>query len=284
MGYSSKLGLGTVQFGLNYGISNNEGITPEEEIENILSYAWSAGINTIDTASAYGVSEEVLGRNIKNDFRIVTKFVSAESSGLDIKDEFERSLKRLNVSKIYGFLAHRPLNVVDNPHIWDFLNQMKKEGLIEKIGFSFNTVEEAEIVMKAGLWPDLVQVPFNYLDDRFVEIMKQLKSRGCEIHTRSAFLQGLFFSDTDNLDSYFDEVKPLLNQLKAYKDKGILAGMLLKYCLEKDFIDKVIIGVNTLEQLRDNIQSINVAETLPDLNYHITNEVLIPSNWPKKKV
>ena len=84
--YSSKLGLGTVQFGLNYGISNNEGITPEEEIENILSYAWSANINTIDTASAYGVSEEVLGRNMKNDFRIVTKFLSAESSDLDIRD------------------------------------------------------------------------------------------------------------------------------------------------------------------------------------------------------
>lgn len=283
MGYSSKLGLGTVQFGLNYGISNSEGITPEEEIKNILSHAWSAGINTIDTASAYGVSEEVLGRNIENDFRIVTKFVLAES-GLSIKDEFERSLKRLNVSKIYGFLAHRPLNVVNNPHTWDFLNQKKNEGLIEKTGFSFNTVEEAEIVMKAGLWPDLVQVPFNYLDDRFVKIMKELKSRGCEVHIRSAFLQGLFFSDADNLDPYFDEVKPLLNQLKEYKDKGILAGMLLKYCLEKDFIDKVIIGVNTLEQLKDNIDSINVAETLPHLNYTITEEILIPSNWPKKKV
>ncbi|KAF2519779.1 aldo/keto reductase [Flavobacterium salilacus subsp. salilacus] len=283
MDYSSKLGLGTVQFGINYGISNNEGITPEEEIRNILSYAWSAGVNTIDTASAYGISEEVLGRNIKNNFRIVTKFSLSESS-LNIKDEFERSLQRLNVDRIYGFLAHRPLNVTDNPSIWDNLKQMKSEGLIEKIGFSFNTTEEAETVMKAGLWPDLVQVPFNYLDNRFVKIMQELKSRGCEVHVRSAFLQGLFFSDINNLDPYFNDIIPLLNQLKEYKDKGVLAGMLLKYCLEKDFIDKVIIGVNTLQQLKDNLESLNVAETLPNLNYNITQEILIPSNWPKKKV
>src|SRR5690606_32905896 len=151
-----------------------------------------------------------------------------------------------------GYMAHRPLDLVaDNFRNLNVLRELKDSGVVKKIGASFNDLDEVKIFQKEQIHLDIIQVPYNYFDNRFENLMKEFKSNGCEIHTRSAFLQGLFFCDTQKLSSFFDEVKPSLNLIQKQEN---LAGKLLKFVLEKDFIDVVNIGVNNTEQLIENLQ------------------------------
>lgn len=278
MTHFSKLGLGTVQFGLPYGISNKYGQTTETEVASILSFAKENGIDILDTASAYGTSEKVLGKNNLDGFKIVSKFL-IQNNEQSISTQLKESLKLLNINSLYGYLAHRPLDVTANPKQWDELNNHREIGTIKKIGFSFNEIHEIDAVLEKGFCPDLIQIPFNFLDNRFESYMISLKDKGCEIHTRSPFLQGLFFSDVNSLNPFFNEVKPMLTQLKQFGNE--LPAMLLKYCIGKPYIDKVIFGINTLAQLQDNVKSIMNVKDLPLVNKQINETILIPSKWPK---
>lgn len=274
----SKIGLGTVQFGIPYGISNKHGQTSEAEVKLILNYAREVGIDVLDTASAYGTSEKVLGKNDLSGFKIVSKFL-LQNSKHSISLQLKESLQNLNVNSLYGYMAHRPMEVANNPGLWDQLIQWKEQGNIKKIGFSFNEIHEIENILSLELVPDIIQVPYNYFDNRFEPYIIELKKQGCEIHTRSAFLQGLFFSDTKNLNAFFDDVKPVIQQLQKFGDA--LPGMLLKHCADKSFIDKVIFGVNTLSQLKNNISNLSVTNLLPLKTQTINDSILIPSKWPK---
>jgi len=276
MNLNSKIGLGSVQFGIAYGVSNNTGQTSNEEVTKILNYANTSEIVIIDTASAYGNAEEALGKNDLNHFKIVSKFMSPSSES--IHEQFKQSLKKLNQNSMYGYLAHRPLDLLDNPELWVQLKELKTEGLVEKIGYSLNEPSEIHQLLEKEFVPDLIQVPYNYFDRRFEDIMIDLKKKGCEIHTRSTFLQGLFFMNPKELSVFFEEIKVVLNTLQNIKP---LNGALLEFVLDKTFIDKVIIGVENVEQLRQNINNINDAPQLPSLKNIITENILIPARWPK---
>jgi aryl-alcohol dehydrogenase-like predicted oxidoreductase len=275
-----KLVLGTVQFGLDYGISNVSGQISFEEAIKIIDTANIQGINFLDTAHAYGNSEAVLGKIHANRFNIVTKFIP-ETESLSLEKQFDISLKKLNVSRLYGYIAHNPMDVFQNKSIWTKLLNLKYLGKVQKIGFSFDSPEEYFIMDKLGIVPDLVQIPFNYFDNRFIEVMKELKKKNCEIHTRSPFLQGLFFANVDNLSNQFESVKPIINHLQeTYKSD--LQGVLLKYVLNNDLVDKVVFGVQTEGQLLNNINSLNQSIDLENLDFQIENNIIQPSKWEKK--
>lgn len=278
MDITQKLGIGTVQFGLDYGISNKNGITTFDEVGEILYFAKSKGIDLLDTAFAYGKSEEVLGKLGVKDFKVVSKFLP-ESSEYSVEKQINTSLNRLNLKSLYGILAHRPLDLINSKETLDLLQKLKKDKVVKKIGLSFNTVEEAEKTINEGFLPDIIQVPYNYFDSRFVPFMKYFKNRKCEIHARSAFMQGLFFTDINELSDFFDELKPELKKIQTYGDQ--LPGMLIKHCLKNSHIDKVIIGINTKEQLLKNINSIENCEELPLKTINLKPEILMPSKWPK---
>lgn len=274
-----KLGLGTVQFGMHYGIANKSGKTGAGEVKRILAAALQSGIDLLDTASGYGDAEKVLGEAGVGGHKIVSKFLPAACTD-ELAKQLATSLRHLKVDKLYGYLSHRPLDLLANRWQWDFLQHQKATGVVDKIGYSLNEPFELQELLQNGCVPDLVQVPFNFLDRRFEEDIKNLKRRGVEIHTRSAFLQGLFFTDPALLPSFFDEVKPIINDFKSkYPDVG---GALLSYVLQKDFIDKVIIGVESTQQLNENIKAIQseakVELELPEVN----EKILIPANWPKQ--
>lgn len=275
----NKLALGTVQFGLAYGISNSQGKPTINEISEVLNFAHEKKIDYLDTANAYGDAEKVIGNLDAKRFKIITKFLPESQNGL-FENQFEASLTKLRVDNVYGLLAHRPLDVVNNPEIWDKLQVQKENQKVKKIGFSFDSPEEYEAVSKKAFVPDLVQVPFNYFDDRFIEIIKELKSKGCEIHVRSAYLQGLFFSDTKQLTSFFDEVKGLILELQKVHGQK-LAASLLNYVLDREYIDKVVIGVQSKIQLQNILDTNLEAQKLGNLNRIINHKILRPSLWPK---
>lgn len=274
---SGKIGLGTVQFGLSYGISNKGGQTPVAEVAKILATAKSYKIDTLDSASAYGNSEEVLGQNELSSFKMVSKFMPVSIGG-SLSLQLEDSLNKLGLDFLYGYLAHRPMDILEHPEQWEDLQNLKESGKLKKIGFSLNDPVELEQLLKEGYFPDLIQVPFNYFDRRFEVLIKELKNKSCEIHTRSSFLQGLFFIAPEKLDDFFKEIKPILKDIQKIE---ALNGALLKFSLEKTFIDKVIIGVENETQLVGNMENIETAPNLPKLKQKITNNILIPSRWPK---
>lgn len=271
----SKIGLGTVQFGMAYGISNKNGQTSNDEVSQILKYARVKNIELLDSASVYGNSEEVLGENDLSYFDVISKFMPPKD-GQSISNQFEKSLDDLGITSIYGYLAHRPLDLIENPSGWTDLLKLKSTNRVKKIGFSLNEPKELDQLLERNLIPDLVQVPYNYFDRRFETVLKSLKQQGCEIHTRSTFLQGLFFVSPEDLGGFFDEIKPTLKELQKISN---LNGGLLKFVLEKDFIDKAIVGVENVNQLKDNIESIQNTAALPKLVNNISEDILIPSRW-----
>ncbi|WP_051554626.1 aldo/keto reductase [Maribacter antarcticus] len=276
---NSKIGIGTVQFGLDYGISNNQGKTLVHEVSKILEFAINNNVNYLDTAYAYGTAEEVIGNFNLDKFKIISKYVSNSKNTLE--EQIATSLTRLNQKSVYGYLAHRPLDLIDNnKENWKKLQQQKASGTITKIGASFNTIAEIEKVLDSGIQLDIIQVPYNYLDSRFENYMKILSKQGCEIHTRSTFLQGLFFCNIDKLDSFFNTVKPILKEIQKFEN---LSGCLLQYVLEKEYVSVANIGVNNLEQLKNNLLLIGKENNrLLNTDFKIKSEILMPSNWPKK--
>lgn len=278
MNLKTKIGLGTVQFGLDYGISNESGKTPKKEVKRILDFARSKGIDTIDTAIAYGESEKVLGNVGVGNFKIISKYLSESESKQTIDEQLKKSLRNLKMKSLYGYLAHRPEDILNNYSEWDQLKRFKEQGIIKKIGFSLNKPKELESLLDAGFQPDLIQVPFNYFDRRFEQLTRHLHADGCEIHSRSTFLQGLFFRDPNTLPTHFEEVRGLIQHIKSSTNN--LAGSLLRFVLEKPFIDKVIIGVEKKTQLKENLESLDKVFLLTDSEFEISDSILIPSNWP----
>jgi len=274
-----KLGLGTVQFGLPYGISNTAGQTTAAEVCSILKAASEHGITVLDTASAYGNAEEVAGKNDLSQFNIVSKYITP-SPGKSIREQLQQSLNDLHTEKLYGYLAHRPAEILNDASQWKMLKDSQQQGLVEKIGFSLNTTEELKALLDKNFVPDLIQAPYNYFDNRFEYLIQKLKEKGCEIHTRSAFLQGLFFKDVNTLPSFFEIVKPLIKRVQQQTHN--ISGALLHFVASKPFIDKAIIGVENTQQLLINIRDMKLGIELDINNVAIPEQILMPSNWPKQ--
>ena len=278
MATKQKIGLGTVQFGTDYGISNKRGKTPVSEVSKILHTAREHRVRILDTASAYGMAEKVLGEHDLSGFRIVSKFMPSDED-YSITVQLEKTLSDLNASSLYGYLAHRPQNLVETPETWTKLKKLRKDGKVRKIGFSLNSPGELHHLLDMGMNPDIIQAPYSYFDRRFESEMQELQKDGCEIHARSAFLQGLFFTETDQLAGFFDSVKPIIKELQGSVQQ--LPVKLLHFVLEKPFIDHVIIGVETKDQLLENLKVESDLEQLPVLEIEFPEQILTPSNWPK---
>ncbi len=280
MNLLNKIGLGTVQFGLKYGISNTAGVTPLNEISKILKYCAKKKINILDTAFGYGESEFKLGKNNLESFKIVSKFLPPTTTKLNIEQQLMKSLTDLDQNSLYGYLAHRPLDVCENREQWEELNRLKTIGLIKKIGFSFNDPRELKDILKKKMIPDLIQVPYNFFDNRFDTFFLELKEKyNCEIHTRSVFLQGLFFMNCNQLHSFFEPVKAEIQQIQ--KLGSSLPSALLKYALNNKNIDCVVLGINSFTQLKANIEGIENAQILTrPKNIKFNQEILTPSKWP----
>lgn len=281
---TNKIGLGSVQFGINYGISNNDGITKYDEVKRIIKFSKEKGIDMIDTAFGYGKAEEILGKIGVNYFNIVSKFNSKNKN--EIYSNLELSLKKLNTKSLYGYLAHKPSMILENLDIWNIMNDLKDFGKVKKIGFSFNDPIEVEKMLDKNILPDIVQIPFNIFDNRFKKSFKFLKKNNVEIHSRSAFLQGLLFIKPNklphNLKAFYEKLFDL--NILVKKNKLDISALSIIYCTSQLYIDKVIIGVQSLDQLKQNLDikiSLNedLISELKELNFKKKLYLLNPSNW-----
>ena len=252
-----KLGLGTVQFGMRYGVSNQRGMPGPDEVSRILKLAQQSGISTIDTATLYGSSEEVLGSSLSpgSRFSIVTKTPQGKSPD-ELQAAFMASLKKLKQDKIYGLLIHDPKDLLrtGSEKLVEKLWELRAQNRVERIGFSAYRADQiAEITARfKGL--NLIQVPLNYFDQRLLRdgTLRELKELGYEIHVRSAFLQGILLMEPSALGAHFDSVRKHLGECQTLlKNAGLnpLEGALAFLASIKE-IDRVIIGVTSEDELR----------------------------------
>lgn len=274
-----KLVLGTVQFGLDYGISNTMGRTNINEVNRILKQSKDIGINSLDTARAYGDSEQIIGNsNYSRSFEITTKFIDNPNASIN------QSLSELKLDFVECLLAHNARNVLDNPKYWDRMLSIKESGLSKKIGFSVNSPNDLLRILDNPGVPDVVQVPYNLLDRRFESYFSELRERSIQIQVRSIFLQGLFFTNINQLETHFDCVKNRLLKLQIeYPGSGILAGNIIGATLQNPLVDKVVIGINTIEQLLMSLKNLNMTSSIySQVEPVYDDKILMPSYWPKR--
>lgn len=279
----NKISLGTVQFGLEYGINNTNGQTKRDEVAKILKRCNKVGIMHIDTAAAYGSAENVLGEVIQseglsNSFQITTKYKGDGNNNFSLSAR--ESLQRLRVDGLHCQMFH---SYKDFKIAEDFI----KPDSVDKIGVSVYTNQELLDTIKDPK-VCVVQCPFNLLDNQSVrgESLKLAKEKGVEVQVRSAFLQGLFFMDRNYLPSALIDLKGPLEELDriCFKNEITMSQLALGYCLSKDYIDKVVIGVDSLEQLNLNIEAIktplpkSIVEEIDKITV-INQKLLNPTNW-----
>jgi aryl-alcohol dehydrogenase-like predicted oxidoreductase len=294
----AKLGLGTVQFGLDYGVTNLRGRVSPEEAARIVEGATAAGIRVFDTAAAYGDSERILGRILRHpDARIVTKLPALAQETVDataidyMRRTFEQSLQWLQRTGIDALLLHRPddLTKPGGEKLARLLVDLKGAELCRKIGVS--VYDAAQIGAAQKIMPlDLVQAPANLLDQRLLSdgSLAALKAVGCEIHVRSAFLQGLLIGLDRLLPAYFERYRSVLDRVRnAAAESGLQPlELALGFLLQQDAIDHVIVGVTHVEELTAIIGAARQRKALPaELQKLACDEagLINPSLWPAAK-
>jgi aryl-alcohol dehydrogenase-like predicted oxidoreductase len=278
----SKIALGTAQFGLDYGISNTDGQVHPREVENILSVAKNNNIDILDTASGYGNSEKILGDVGIYGFKIVTKTTPIKSGVDNVLKSFKQSLENLRIKSVDGLLIHNIEDVQNKEFdiLYEELNNLKQDKLINKIGFSVYTPKQVDFLLDNFDF-DLIQVPFNVFDVRLIEggQLQALKNKSVEVHARSVFLQGILL-DFNNLPNNFLTWQKQFDKYQAMVGSSGLS--LLEYALNFTLsikeLDKVLVGVNNADQL---VEIINASKKNVDLKAFSINDVelLNPSLW-----
>lgn len=207
-----RLALGTVQFGLDYGVNNRAGEVPDDELDTILTLARKLGVDTLDTAQAYGKAEARLGSRHTADFQLVGKLapgIQATEGATSVAG----SLQRLARPRLDGLLLHRSQDA--SPALFEQLAELQRQGLVSKLGVSLYSPEELALWLAQGYPLELVQLPANLLDQRFLRSgwLDRLQALGCEIHVRSLFLQGLLLMQPAMRPDYFQAFARPLTRL-----------------------------------------------------------------------
>lgn len=292
-----KVGLGTAQFGMDYGITNAAGRVLPANAGHILRRAADSGVDLIDTAAAYGESEAVLGDLLwsGHPFRLVSKVPPLtqrdgyfNDAATRVRASVTASLRRLRQDRLYGMLFHRVADLLnaDGRAVLAALIDVKSEGLIEKIGVSVYAAEEIDAVLEL-LTPDIVQIPLNALDQRLLHSghVDKLADASIEIHARSVFLQGVLLTDPARLPGYFSPYAPLLQRFRQSALASGLGplGTALGFITSIPKVHAAIVGVTTAEEL-DEIMRASRASGPFEMDwpsYRCDEEMLInPALWP----
>lgn len=287
-----KIGLGTVQFGLDYGISNPNGKTSPGEVEKILDEARQRGVTVLDTAALYGSSEQVLGEFLSSypSFRVITKTprfglkITHNEADL-LEKSFYSSLKRLHQEKVEGLLIHEADNLLADGgnYLFERMQELKQKKLLNKIGVSIYTPRQIEEILKRYSL-DLIQIPFNILDQRLLKngLLPQLKRLDIEIHARSVFLQGLLLMEPTELPAHFQPIEKLLENYRKTVEQFSLSSLeaALGFVLGIPEIDQLICGVNTHLQLLEILQAARPLDPEIFSEFAVDEEsILNPSQW-----
>lgn len=253
-----RLALGTVQFGLPYGIANRVGQPSLAEAARIVADAHAAGVDTLDTAVAYGSSEARLGEIGVADWRVITKLPAVPDGLTDVRrwvrDSLGASLERLGVSAVTGLLLHRAADLCGRvgPDLGRALRDERDAGRALRVGVSIYDPSELDAIWP-DFQPDLVQGPYSVVDRRLDTSgwLDKLAAHGCEVHTRSVFLQGVLLMPSDARPVRFarwPEVWSAWANWLSESGRSPLEAA-LAHALAHPGISRVLVGVDSVAQL-----------------------------------
>jgi aryl-alcohol dehydrogenase-like predicted oxidoreductase len=283
---SKKIAIGTVQFGLDYGIANQNGKVNANEIRSILNFAHENNINTIDTAKAYGDSEKSIGNYLKlteKTWYIITKISDSDKNLIEqILDSKGKLTVLPNI-----ILAHSAKLFLD-PIFQSKLQETKDKELVHSIGVSLYNEEEINQVLDSKIKPDVIQLPMNILDTRLYRhgALGKLFKKEIEIHVRSAFLQGLFYLSKPDLEARFKDAVPYIEKLKSISEGAdlTLSELSLLWLVSLKEVNKVVIGIDNVSQLKMHLATLKkyvdsaVFEEALVIKYE-NEQILNPSLW-----
>jgi aryl-alcohol dehydrogenase-like predicted oxidoreductase len=299
-----RLGLGSAQWGMRYGVANRSGPPQREEIAKMLATARAAGIDFIDTARSYGDSERLIGELTGDDahWTIATKLNADLGDDSNCQpDNLERLLQgadgslatshqHLGRKQIPILLLHRMQHrTACSGSIWDRLRRERSEGRIGKLGISTISPREAFVAIDDDE-VEVVQVAANLADQRLVEssFFELARSRGVLVIVRSPFLQGALTLAIDQLPGHLVELGPLLQAIDDEAESTGTSRAELVFAHAGRLGDVVLVGCETEKQLRQNIAAWQRALTLPDpgpkfadLARRLPSDVIDPRTWPR---
>ena len=284
----SLLALGTVQFGLPYGIANQQGQVSPAEARAIVDYARTIGIDTLDTAVAYGSSEQRLGEIGVQTWKIVSKLppipTGTGNVGQWVRASLERSLQLMRVRHLSALLLHQPADLLgsNGAKLQRALLDVREAGLIGKIGVS--VYGPAELDGLVGRFPvEIVQAPFNVLDRRIVASgwLARLHDLGIEVHVRSVFLQGLLLIPRSARPAHFTRWQRIWSDWEEYLQASNQTPLeaCLRFATSYPTIARIVVGIDSKLQLNQIFEAMQ-GETVsvPDLKCD-DPFLLEPSRW-----
>lgn len=296
-----KLGLGTVQFGLNYGATNLVGILGDQEVRDILQRALDHNIEVIDTASSYGTSEAQLGKHLPVDsqFRLFTKTFTFcdDSQNLirpmeELKNGFMTSLLKLKKKNIEGLFFHRGKDLlsVHGTSLWRAAQEIKNQGLVKMIGVSvYEPIEAIEILKKFSI--DVIQIPLSVLDQRFLKdkILDKICAQKVEIHARSVFLQGLLLVEPETVSKTFSFLIPHLKKFHKISHNINTTPLLgaLGFVAKMPQVQHIICGVTSQAELDQIINMCVQSQNFQDFSSYLEldgceDHWIDPRYWPNE--
>ncbi len=291
----SKIALGTAQFGLPYGISNTHGQVDRTEMDKIWQVARGANITMLDTAIAYGNSEENIGATESVGFDIVTKLPplpDAETSVTKwVQSQIENSLAKLKRNSVYGLLLHNPADLLaaNGVELLATLDNLKRDGLIKKFGVSIYAPTELDSLYSqiASFRPDIIQAPLNVIDQSLATSgwLTRLSEMSVEIHIRSVFLQGLLLQQPDERSVGFSRWSSVFAQFDSWSNAQQMSPLTacLGHVLSYPEVSQVIIGVTSANELKQIIATSTGEHVRAPQSLQVTDVDLIqPMNWNKQ--
>ncbi len=306
----SKFVIGSAQFGLNYGIANTNGRPSPNVIESIIKKAIVSGADYIDTARAYGVSESVIGRVLSQGWESRVKLITKLSPLMDcpshadsntikafVEASVYKSCAELNRKNLDCLMLHRASHYIDwDGNVWKTLLELNKIGVIKELGISIQDPGELDYIVN-NKEISFIQMPFNIIDNRWHDQVQKIKAlkkqRKINVHVRSAFLQGLLISEKEQIWSKVNcpnpvEVKKWLqDHAKKYNCKSV-KELCLSYVRSMDWVDGIVIGMESVQQLQENIALFSaqllseqqIAQIHSD-QLELSEDFLNPAKWNK---
>lgn len=297
-----ELCLGTVQFGMDYGIRGKKKPSLSDAL-NMVDYAVNNGIGTIDTANAYGEAEDIVGtylvknRKVRQKIQLISKFrpnllddVPADQYYQVIKENLEESLRKLHTDYLDGYLLHSA-RYVYNDEIIEALLRIKKEGLVKNVGVSVYEVKEAKKGITRGDL-DFLQLPFSVLDQRMLHqgVFELAQQQRFPLHSRSAFIQGLVMMKPEEVPLFLSEKATQILQAveSVCQETGLTRTQLaVGFVKHQKAINRLVFGIRNIEQLKENIRVFSEdlhVEVITELESSFANleaDIVMPSLWKK---
>jgi len=283
----NRIVLGGAQLGLPYGILNGGETLSREAVARILDTAVSHGIDSIDTAIAYGQSETVIGETAQNRFKIISKLPPIPSDMTNVsqwvRTQIDASLSRLNCSSLEALLLHHPQDLI-GPHgseLYAAINSLLSEKIIERFGVSIYAPNELDgIIGKFNI--DVVQAPLNVFDRRIIGVTDQLSALNIEVHVRSVFLQGVLIANPKDRPQRFQPWSEHFARFDEWVHSTGMSAMAccLGFALQQPGVTKLVIGTTSKESLTEIMTSIpNIHLEVPADLQSSSEQLIDPRVW-----